>query len=121
MARVTHGVSSRRRHKRTLKQAESFWGRRRHAYKLAKMAVMKSMKHAFAGRKQRKRDMRGLWVTRLGAAARMHDMNYSRLIAGLKKAGVEINRKMLSELAVSDPEAFGKLAELAKEQAAAGA
>ena len=114
MARVKGALNARKRHKKVLKLARGYRGARSKQYRVAKQSVMKAMGYAFAGRKQTKREYRSLWIVRINAAARMNEISYSKLIHGLKVAGVNINRKMLAELAVSDPAAFTKLAETAK-------
>ena len=118
MARVKGAMMTRKRRKKVLKLAKGYWGAKSRHFKMAKQAVMKSGNYAFIGRKQRKRDFRRLWITRISAACRMNDINYSTFMNGLKKAGVEINRKMLSELAVNDKAAFTQLTELAKSKLA---
>ncbi|NLW40976.1 MAG: 50S ribosomal protein L20 [Tissierellia bacterium] len=115
MARVKSGVTARKRHKKILKQAKGYYGAKSKLYRPAKQAVMKSLDYAYSGRKQRKRDFRKLWISRINAAARLNGMNYSTFINGLKKANIEINRKVLSEMAIHDPEGFSKLVEIAKE------
>ena len=100
MARVKRGVNAKRRHKKVLKQAKGYFGAKSKLYRVANQAVMRSMSYAFAGRKQKKRDFRKLWITRINAAARLNGMSYSRFINGLKKTNVDINRKVLSELAI---------------------
>lgn len=114
MARIKRNPNARRRHKKTLKLAKGYRGARSKTFKIANQAVMRAQMNAYAHRKTRKRDFRRLWITRINAAARLNGISYSRLINGLKKANIEINRKMLSELAISDPSAFSKLAEVAK-------
>ena len=114
MARVKGALNARKKHKKVLKLARGYRGARSKQYRVAKQSVMKAMAFAFAGRKQTKREYRILWIVRINAAARMNEISYSKLIHGLKVAGVNINRKMLAELAVSDPVAFTKLAETAK-------
>ena len=114
MARVKGALNARKKHKKVLKLARGYRGARSKQYRVAKQSVMKAMAFAFAGRKQTKRESRSLWIVRINAAARMNEISYSKLIHGLKVAGVNINRKMLAELAVSDPAAFTKLAETAK-------
>lgn len=116
MARIKRGMNSRRKHKAILKQAKGYFGAKSKLYRPANQAVMKSMSYAFIGRKQRKRDFRKLWITRINAVARINGMSYSKFINGLKKANIDINRKMLSEMAINDPEGFSKLVEVAKEQ-----
>lgn len=118
MPRVKRGVASKRRHNRTLRQAKGYYGGRKNLIKTAREAVEKGWKYAYRDRKQRKRVFRALWITRINAAARENGLSYSRLMDGLKKAEVEIDRKVLAQLAVSDPKAFSQLAELAKSQAA---
>jgi len=112
MARIKGGVNSRKKHKRVLKLARGYWGARSRQYRAAKQAVMRAMAAAFVGRKQTKREFRRLWITRINAAARIHGLSYSQFMFGLKKAGIDINRKMLAEMAVNDAPAFAKLAEL---------
>ncbi len=114
MARVKTARTTRARHKKVIKQAKGYYGAKHYRYRNAKQAVMKSGMYAYVGRKDRKSNFRKLWITRINAAARANGMTYSTLIAGLKKANVVINRKMLAELAVSDSEAFTKIAEIAK-------
>lgn len=114
MARIKGGVGAKKRHNRTLKLAKGYRGARSKQYRVAKQSVMRALTSSYAGRKQRKRDFRQLWIARINAAARMNDISYSRLMHGLKLAGVEINRKMLSEMAISDPEGFTKLVDVAK-------
>ena len=115
MARVKGAMMTRKRRKKTLKLAKGYWGAKSRHFKMAKQAVMKSGNYAYIGRKQRKRDFRRLWITRISAAAtRVNGLTYSRFMNGLKKAGVALNRKMLSEIAISDPAAFTSLVEQAK-------
>ena len=114
MARVKRGTTLRHRHKRVLKQAKGYFGSKHLLYKTAHEQVMHSLKYAYISRKQLKRDYRKLWIARINAAARMNDLSYSKLMHGLKVAGVNINRKMLSEIAINDPKAFAELVELAK-------
>lgn len=116
MARVKTGVTSRRRHKKILKLARGYRGARSKLFRTANQQVMKSLAYAYAHRKKRKGDFRKLWITRINAAARMNGMSYSTLMNGLKRAGIDVNRKMLAELAVSDMGAFGQLVNVAKEQ-----
>jgi large subunit ribosomal protein L20 len=117
MSRVKRGVTTRRRHNRILKAAKGYVGARSRLIKTAREAVEKGLKYAYRDRKQRKRQFRRLWIVRINAAAREHGLSYSRLISGLEKAGVEIDRKVLADLAVSDPRAFGALAERARSAA----
>jgi large subunit ribosomal protein L20 len=118
MPRVKRGVAARRRRNRILREARGYYGSRNHLLKTAREAVEKGWKYAYRDRKQRKRNFRVLWIARINAAAREHGLSYSRFMHGLKQAGVEMDRKVLAELAVSDPQAFGVLAEKAKSQAA---
>ncbi|MBR2404287.1 MAG: 50S ribosomal protein L20 [Clostridia bacterium] len=114
MARVKGAMATRKRRKRVLKLAKGYRGAKSKCFRTAKQAVMKSLVYAYIGRKQRKRDFRRLWITRISAAAKLNGINYSQLMNGLKKAGVDINRKMLSEIAIADPAAFTQLVEKAK-------
>ncbi len=118
MARIKGGMNARRKHNRVLKLAKGYRGQRSTAYRVAKQSVMRALTSAYAGRKQRKRQFRQLWIARINAAARLNGLSYSRFMFGLKKAGVEMNRKMLSEMAVNDAAGFAKLAEVAKGQLA---
>ena len=118
MARVKGGVGAKKKHNRTLKLAKGYRGARSKQYRVAKQSVMRALTSSYAGRKQRKREFRQLWIARINAAARMNDISYSKLMHGLKLAGVDINRKMLSEIAISDPEGFAKLVAVAKEKLA---
>lgn len=117
MARIKGAINAKKKHKRVLKLAKGYRGARSKQYRIAKQSVMRAMASAFAGRKQRKRDMRRLWITRINAAARINGISYSQMMHGLKAAGVEINRKMLAELAVNDGAGFAALAEMAKANA----
>jgi len=114
MARIKGGLNARKKHNRVLKLAKGFRGARSKQYRVAKQSVMRALNSSFAGRKQRKRDMRSLWIVRINAAARINGLSYSRLMYGLKLAEVEINRKMLSEMAINDADGFKELAEVAK-------
>ena len=114
MARVKGAMMTRKRRKKTLKLAKGYWGAKSRHFKMAKQAVMKSGNYAYIGRKQRKRDFRRLWITRISAAVAPYGINYSRFMNGLKKAGVEMNRKTLSEMAINDAPAFAALVEVAK-------
>ncbi|MDO4746198.1 MAG: 50S ribosomal protein L20 [Bacillota bacterium] len=114
MARVKKGVNAHKRHKKVLKMAKGYYGARSKQFKAAKPATMRALRSAYVGRKNKKRDFRRLWITRINAAARMNDISYSRLMDGLKKSGIEINRKMLSEMAIYDPAGFTALCETAK-------
>jgi len=115
VARVKRGVNAKRRHKKVLKQAKGYYGAKSKLYRVANQAVMKSLSNAYIGRKQRKRQFRRMWIARINAAARANGMSYSTFINGLKKANIEINRKMLSEMAINDPAGFAKLVEIAKQ------
>ncbi len=114
MARIKGGMSARRKHNRVLKLAKGYRGARSKQYRVAKQSVMRALASSYAGRKERKRQFRQLWIARINAAARMNGLSYSRFMHGLKLAEVDINRKMLAELAVNDAEGFASLAELAK-------
>ena len=114
MARVKKGVNAHKRHKKILKLAKGFYGQKSKVFKAANPAVMRSLRSAYVGRKLKKRQFRQMWIARINAAARMNGISYSQLMNGLKKSGIEINRKMLSEIAIADPAAFTKLVEAAK-------
>ncbi|MFC0268463.1 50S ribosomal protein L20 [Kushneria aurantia] len=114
MARVKRGVVARRRHKKILKQAKGYYGARSRTFRVAKQAVIKAGQYAYRDRRQRKRQFRALWIARINAAARTHGMSYSRFISGLKKAGIEIDRKILADLAVHEKQAFGAIVEKAR-------
>ncbi len=114
MARVKGAVTTRARHKKVLKRAKGYFGAKSVRFRMAKQAVMKSGNYAYVGRKQKKRDFRSLWIARINAAARMNGMSYSKLMSGLKKANIVINRKMLAEMAVTDAKAFTALVEKVK-------
>lgn len=114
MARVKRGVQAHRRHKKILDQAKGYYGARSRVYRVAKQAVIKAGQYAYRDRRQRKRDFRALWITRINAAARMHGLSYSRMIDGLNKSSIQIDRKILAELAVHDQEAFSALVSRAK-------
>ena len=114
MARVKRGVNTKKRHKKVLKQAKGYYGAKSKLFRPANQAVMKSLNYSYIGRKQRKRDFRKLWITRINAASRANGMSYSRFINGLKKANIDVNRKMLSEMAIHDAEGFAQLVEIAK-------
>ena len=114
MARIKGALMTRKRRKNILKAAKGYWGAKSKHFKMAKQAVLKSGQYAFIGRKLRKRDMRSLWITRISAQAKVNGMNYSTLMHGIKLAGIDLNRKMLAELAVSDKDAFAKICEMAK-------
>ena len=114
MARVKRSLNSKKKHKKVLKLAKGYYGAKSKLYRPANEAVMRALRSSYAGRKQKKRDFRKLWITRINAAARMNDMSYSRFISGLKNANVEIDRKMLADIAMNDEAAFAKLVEVAK-------
>ena len=118
MARVKGGMNAKKKHNRVLKLAKGYRGARSKQYRVAKQSVMRALTSSYAGRKQRKRQFRQLWIARINAAARMNGLSYSKFMHGLKLAGVDINRKMLSEMAISDPAAFTALTEVAKEKLA---
>ena len=117
MARVKRALNAKKRHKKVLKQAKGYYGSKSLLFKTANQAVMKSLQYAFIGRKRRKRDFRKLWIARINAAARANGTSYSKLMGNLKKANIDINRKMLAEIAVSNPEECTKLVELANQAA----
>ena len=114
MARIKGAMATRKRRKKVLKAAKGYYGSKHTLFKTAKQAVMKSGQYAYIGRKQKKRDFRRIWITRISAAAKLNGMNYSTFMNGLKKAGIDLNRKMLSEIAISDPMGFATLVEAAK-------
>ena len=114
MARVKIAIITRKKHKKILKRAKGYYGAKHYRFRNAKQAVMKSGAYAYVGRKDKKSNFRKLWIARINAAARQNGLTYSKMIAGLKKANVVVNRKMLAELAVNDAEAFAKIAEVAK-------
>ncbi|MBR2481668.1 MAG: 50S ribosomal protein L20 [Oscillospiraceae bacterium] len=114
MARVKGAMMTRKRRNKTLKMAKGYWGSKSKHFRVANQAVMKSLTYAYVGRKNKKRDFRQLWITRISAACKMNGMNYSSFMHGLKVAGIEINRKMLSEMAIHDAAAFTALCEIAK-------
>ena len=115
MARIKGAVTTRKRRKKVLKLAKGYWGAKSKLFKMANQAVMKSLTYAYVGRKQRKRDFRRLWIMRINAACKANGMNYSRFMYGLKISGINLNRKMLSEMAIHEPEAFTQLCGTAKE------
>ena len=121
MPRITNAVASRKRRKRRLNQAKGFYGSRSKLFRMATEAVDRSMRLSYTHRKDKKRDFRGLWITRLAAACKLNDVSYSRFIEGLHKAGIELNRKMLSEIAIHDPEGFASIAKIAKSKATVAA
>ena len=118
MARIKGGLNAKKRHNRTLKLAKGYRGARSKQYRIAKQSVMRALASSYAGRKQKKRQFRQLWIARINAAARINGLSYSKFMYGLKLAGVEMNRKVLSDMAISDAEGFAKLAELAKSKLA---
>ena len=115
MARIKGAVTTRKRRKKILELAKGYWGAKSKLYKMANQAVMKSLTYAYIGRKQKKRDYRRLWITRINAGCKANGMNYSRFMHGLKKAGINLNRKMLSEIAIHEPEAFKQLVGTARD------
>ena len=115
MARVKGAMMTRKRRNKVLKLAKGYWGAKSKHFKMAKQQVLKSGNYAFAGRKMKKRDFRSLWITRISAQAKVNGINYSQFMHGLKKAGIDLNRKMLSEIAIADAAAFTALTEKAKE------
>jgi large subunit ribosomal protein L20 len=117
MPRITNAVASHKRHKRVLEKAKGFYGSRSKLYRQAREAVERAMALSYAHRKVKKRDFRGLWIMRLSAACKLNEITYSRFIEGVTKAGIELNRKMLSEMAIHDPEGFTAIAEIAKSKA----
>jgi len=119
MARATNAVARKRRKKKVLNEAKGYWGRKHSSYRFANEQLMRSGAYAYRDRRARKRDFRRLWITRINAAARREGMSYSEFIHGLGEAGIEVNRKMLADIAVRDPEAFRRFAELAREATAA--
>ena len=119
MARVKRGVTARARHKKILSRAKGYYNARRKVFRVAKQAVTKALQYAYIGRKQKKRQFRALWIVRINAAARMYGLSYSRLMNGLKKAEITVDRKVLADIAVHDIRAFGALAEKAKASLAA--
>lgn len=118
MARIKGGLNAKKRHNRTLKLAKGYRGARSKQYRVAKQSVMRALTSSYAGRKERKRQFRQLWIARINAAARINGISYSQFMYGLKLAGVEVNRKMLAEMAVNDAEGFASLAEVAKSKVA---
>ena len=114
MSRVKRGVATKKRHKKLLKETKGYWGQRSNIFKRAKETLMRAMAYAFEGRKHCKRDMRSLFITRINAAAEKHDLSYSNFMNGLKKADVQLNRKMLSQIAIFDADVFASLATIAK-------
>ena len=119
MARVKRGVTARRRHKKVLSRAKGYYNARRKVFRVAKQAVTKALQYAYIGRKQKKRQFRALWIVRINAGARQYGLSYSRMMNGLKRAGITVDRKVLADIAVHDIAAFGALAEKAKASLAA--
>ncbi|MEE8885454.1 MAG: 50S ribosomal protein L20 [Eubacteriales bacterium] len=119
MARIKGGLNAKKKHNRVLKLAKGYRGARSKQYRVAKQSVMRALTSSYAGRKQRKRQFRQLWIARINAAARMNGLSYSRFMYGLKKAGIDLNRKVLADMAVADKEGFAQLAETAKKALAA--
>ncbi|MFR1748432.1 MAG: 50S ribosomal protein L20 [Clostridium sp.] len=118
MARIKGGMNAKKKHKRVLKLAKGYRGARSKQYRVAKQSVMRALEESYTGRKQKKRQFRQLWIARINAAARMNGLSYSKFMYGLKLAEVNVNRKMLSEMAISDPEGFASLVEVAKNKLA---
>ena len=114
MARIKGAMATRKRRNKVLKLAKGYWGAKSKHFKMAKQAVMKSGNYAYVGRKQKKRDFRRIWITRISAACQLNDINYSKFMNGCKKAGITLNRKMLSEIAITDPAGFTSIVEKAK-------
>lgn len=116
MARVKRAVHARKKHRKILKLAKGFYGRRSKTFRIANQTVIRAMNFAYVGRKLKKREFRRLWIARINAATRMNGLSYSRFMNGMKLAGIDMNRKMLSEIAINDPKAFSELVEVAKKQ-----
>jgi large subunit ribosomal protein L20 len=116
MARVKRAKNARKNHKKVLKLAKGYYGGKSRLYKTANESVIRAMRNAYVGRKNKKRDFRGIWIARINAATRINDLSYSKFMNGIKLAGIDINRKMLSEIAINDPKAFADLVEVAKKQ-----
>ena len=114
MARIKRSLNARKKHRKVLKQAKGYYGAKSKLFKVANQAIMKSMTYSFIGRKRKKRDFRSLWITRINAGTRQYGLSYSKFMYGLKKNNINMNRKMLSEMAINDPEGFKKLVELVK-------
>ncbi|MCR5802090.1 MAG: 50S ribosomal protein L20 [Lachnospiraceae bacterium] len=117
MARIKGGLNAKKKHNRVLKLAKGYRGARSNQYRVAKQSVMRALASSYAGRKEKKREFRRLWITRINAGARLNGLSYSKFMFGLKKAGIELNRKMLADMAVNDAEGFAKLVDIAKQQA----
>ena len=116
MARIKRSLNARKKHRKVLKQAKGYYGAKSKLFKVANQAIMKSMTYAFIGRKRKKRDFRSLWIARINAGTRQYGLSYSKFMYGLKKNNINMNRKMLSEMAINDPEGFKKLVELVRER-----
>lgn len=116
MARVKRAKNARKNHKKVLKLAKGYYGGKSRLYKTANESVIRAMRNAYVGRKNKKRDFRSVWIARINAATRINDLSYSKFMNGIKLAGIDINRKMLSEIAINDPKAFAELVEVAKKQ-----
>ena len=116
MARVKRAKNARKNHKKVLKLAKGYYGGKSRLYKTANESVIRAMRNAYVGRKNKKRDFRSVWIARINAATRLNDLSYSKFMNGIKLAGIDINRKMLSEIAINDPKAFADLVEVAKKQ-----
>ena len=116
MARVKRAKNARKNHKKVLKLAKGYYGGKSRLYKTANESVIRAMRNAYVGRKNKKRDFRSVWIARINAATRLNDLSYSKFMNGIKLAGIDINRKMLSEIAINDPKAFAELVEVAKKQ-----
>ncbi len=116
MARIKRAINSRKKHKKILKLAKGYYGGKSKLFKTANESVLRALRNAYIGRKLKKRDFRKLWIARINAAARLSDLSYSKFMNGMKLAGIDINRKMLSEIAINDPKAFAELVEVAKKQ-----
>jgi len=116
MARVKRAINSRKKHKKVLKLAKGYYGGKSKLFKTANESVIRALRNAYVGRKLKKRDFRKLWIARINAASRLNDLSYSKFMNGMKLAGIDINRKMLSEIAINDPKAFAELVEVAKKQ-----
>ena len=116
MARIKRAINSRKKHKKILKLAKGYYGGKSKLFKTANESVIRALRNAYVGRKLKKRDFRKLWIARINAASRLNDLSYSKFMNGMKLAGIDINRKMLSEIAINDPKAFAELVEVAKKQ-----
>ncbi len=116
MARIKRAINSRKKHKKILKLAKGYYGGKSKLFKTANESVIRALRNAYVGRKLKKRDFRKLWIARINAASRLSDLSYSKFMNGMKLAGIDINRKMLSEIAINDPKAFAELVEVAKKQ-----